>query len=233
MTIETRHYVASEADIEKLAGQAIDGELKAGSARGAYFKALIATTQHKLGSQPRLRNVQAPKLSPEDTKTHLAAFDETAKRFHEAVVRVAKQTVPEPDGPSLRSRTSFAASAASTIRGYIRASNDIRAIAAHKAVKSALATPRTRRKFTVEMMKRRANVLGTELEKIARNLLAANEQVARDTLQPLLAKFAIAAGATAHTTRDPEEAANDGRPWQTKTGVFVPMKVSEGRRLAS
>ena len=224
MSLESRNFIATENDIAKVAAQAIDGEVSATEARGVFFKALIATTQHELCSPPRQRNVQCDKLSAEETKAHLAAFETVAQRFCTKAREVAANTVPDGDGETLRSRTRKFYSAASTIRGYIRASNDIRGIAAHKATKSSLATPRTKRRNTVDVLKRRVASLGAELEKVARSLATSNHGIAAEVLTPWLAKLAVAAGATAHATRDADKAATELLPWQTKGGMFVPLE---------
>jgi hypothetical protein len=222
MSIESRNFIATDADIAKIAAQAIDGETRSSEARGLFFKALIATTQHELGSPPRVRNVTAAKLSAEDTTAHLLAFESIAKRFCEKAREVAANTVPS-DVETLRSRTRKFYSAASTVRGYIRAGGDIRGIAAHKATKASLATPRAKRKPNAEALKRRAVSLGAELEKIAKSL---NGDFARDVLSPLLAKLGAIAGKASKPTRDPAEAMSEHRALHTKAGAFFPIQGS-------
>jgi hypothetical protein len=221
MSIESRNFIATDADIAKIAAQAIDGETRSTEARGLFFKALIATTQHELGSPPRVRNVKTDKLTAEDIAAHLLTFEGIAKRFCEKAREVAANTVPS-DVETLRSRTRKFYSAASTVRGYIRAGGDIRGIAAHKATKGSLATPRTKRKANPEMLKRRAGVLGAELERIAKAL----NGDAREVLAPLLAKLGAIAGRGAKATRDPAEAMSEHRALSTKAGTFFPIAGS-------
>lgn len=223
MSIESRSFIATDADIAKIAAQAIDGETRSAEARGLFFKALIATTQHELGSPPRVRNVKADKLSAEDVTAHLLTFEGIAKRFCEKARDVAANTVPDSDADTLRRRTSKFYSAASTVRGYIRAGGDIRGIAAHKATKASLAMPRTKRKPNAEMLKRRATAIGAELEKIARSL---NGDFAREVLTPLLAKLGALTTKGAKATRDPAEAMSEHRALSTKAGVFFPVQGS-------
>lgn len=236
MTIESKHYVATQADIEKLAGVIIDSDQKVTSCRGTYLKALVATTQHELGAPPRQRNGKSERLTEAEVAAHLKAFQTVSDRFYAVVMQVAKATVPDPDKALLRQRTAFARSAASTVRGYIRAGNDIRVLAAHKVTKAALASPVRRRRLTVDSLKNRATKLAAELERIAKNLSAANREIAQETLAPVLARLAAASGATAHATRDPEKAMEEGIALHTKTGFFVPIDLTaarEARRLAA
>jgi hypothetical protein len=222
MSIESRNFIATDADIAKIAAQAIDGETRSTEARGLFFKALIATTQHELGSPPRVRNVKTDKLTAEDVTAHLLTFEGIAKRFCEKAREVAANTVPS-DVETLRSRTRKFYSAASTVRGFIRSGGDIRGIAAHKATKGSLATPRTKRKPNADALKRRATAIGAELEKIARSL---NGDFAREVLTPLLVKLGAIAGKGTKTTRDPAEAMSEHRALSTKAGTFFPIQGS-------
>jgi hypothetical protein len=235
MSIETNQYVATAADVEKLAHTILEAEIASTGARGTFLKAVVGTTQAELGSQPRMRNTKADRLNDETTAEHLKAFEAVSKRFTEAVNKAAQAMEPKPDVDMMRSRTAFARSALSTVRGFIRAGNDIRALAAHKVTKAMLSTPKAKRKFTVDALKRRAVSMADQLTTIAKNLQAANNAEARETITNILAQLAGAAGLTAHTSKDPEKAMELGEAFHTKTGVFLPISldaVREQRRAA-
>lgn len=236
MTIETNQYIATPADVEKLALSILSSDQTAQGGRGTYLKALVATTQADLGAPPRMRNVRSAKLETADATAHLAAFEAVFKRFHEAVVKAAGSVDPKPDSEALRSRTAFSRSAASTVRGYIRAGNDVRSLAAHKVTKAELATPHSKRKFSVESLKKRAETVTEELVSIARNLNAANHEIAQTTLRAIMAQLAEATGMLEGTTKDVSKAVEAGEAFHTKTGVFLPIDlgaVREQRRLAA
>lgn len=217
------------ADIDRLAGEIIDSTQSALLGRGRYLKALIATTQAELGASPRQRNVKAARLTAAEVAEHLTAFQRVYERFHEVVVRVAAATVPAPDAEMICQRTGFSRSAGSTVRGYIRAGNDIRALAAHKATKAALATPVRKRKANADVLRRRAERTAAELERIAKGLVSADREGAAETLRPILARIANAIGATSHPARTIEKAAEDGAPFATKDAIFVPLPLPAGR----
>jgi hypothetical protein len=217
------------ASIERLAASIIDSTQRIESGRGLYFQALILNTQAELGVAPRQRNAPAARLSEADTAAHLAAFETVAKRFLQCVVKVAKATVPVPDAAMLRQRTGFTRSAASTIRSYIRASNDITHVAAHKATKRSLAIPRRKRRYTVDAMRTQVATLGATLEQLARNLQAANRDIAHEAFGSLLARVAEAAGMMGPVARDPAKAIAEGRSFHTNTGVFVPIDLAAAR----
>lgn len=226
MSIETKNFIATPTDIEKLAADIIDGVQRSETGRGTYLRALVATTQAQLQSPVRQRTVKMAKLSPDDMITHLKAFNTIAQTFYGVVLQVAKATVPDPDTKLIRQRTGFARSAASTVRGFIRAGNDVRALAAHRVTKSGLASPLRKRKPTPDVLKRRAVTAGSGLEKIARELYALNPQEAHDVLGPMITKLVKAAGLAQHATKDPQEAQADGRPWTAKGSVFVPFAIN-------
>lgn len=235
MSIETNQYIASTADVEKLTLTILEADIASTGARGTFLKAVVGTTQAELGSPPRMRSAKANRLDETETAEHLKAFEVVSKRFMEAVNKAAEALAPKPDSDMMRSRTGFARSALSTVRGYIRAGNDVRALAAHKTTKAALATPKAKRKFTVDSLKRRAVSMTEELVSIAKNLQAANNAEARETVTNILAQLARAAGLTAHTSKDPETAIEAGEAFHTKTGIFLPIDlaaVREQRRAA-
>ena len=235
MSIETNQYIATATDVEKLAHTILEADVASSGARGTFLKAVVGTTQAELGSPPRMRNIKAERLDEETTKAHLTAFEAVAKRFTEAVNKVAQAIEPKPSADDMRSRTAFARSALSTVRGFIRAGNDIRALAAHKVTKASLATPKTRRKFSVDALKKRAVSMAEQLASITKNLQAANSAEAKEIITTIMAQLATAAGLTAHTSRDVEKSIEAGEAFHTKTGVFLPISldaVREQRRAA-
>lgn len=232
MSIESKQFVANAADIEKLTVTIIEADDTGANGRGIVLKAMVATVQHELDSPPRLRTSQAPKISEEDAEVHLEALKTVYDVFYTAAVKAIKARMPKHDPEYLRSKTRFVVSAASTVRGYIRAHNDIRALAAGRVTKAMLATPRQRRKFTVEALQKRAVDLTETLTAVAKNLRAANSTVAAETFRPVLAQLAQAFGLTEHSTKDPRKAVADNIALQTGTGVLVPIDFVARRKAA-
>lgn len=236
MTIETNQYIATASDVEKLAHDILTADIAAIGGRGTYLKALVGTTQAELGSPPRMRNVKSERLEGDSVVEHLKAFEAVYKRFHEAVVKAAEGMELKGDSEVMRARTAFSRSAGSTLRGFIRGGNDVRALAAHKVIKSALATPRSKRKFSVDALKKRAADSATSLVSIIKNLSAANNAEAKETARVILAQLAKAAGMTDRTSTDVEKSVEAGEAFHTKTGIFLPIDlgaVREQRRAAA
>lgn len=237
MSIETNQYIATAGDIEKLATTVLTSDQTSNNGMGVFQKALIATTQAELGSPPRMRNSQGAKLSEDDTIAHLKAFEAVYKRFYEAIMKAAEPLYA--DSEERRSRTNKFRSSGSTVRAAIRAGNDVRSLAAHKVTKASLrslAAPRSRRKFTVDALRKRATVLAEQLTGIAKNLQAANSAEAREAVTIIMAQLATAAGIAEHTTKDVGKAIEAGEAFHTKTGLFFPIDlgaVREQRRAAA
>lgn len=232
MELAARNYVATPADVERLAGEIIDGAQRSDLGRGTYLRALVATTQAELGSGPRQRAGKSSRLHASEVAEHLKAFQAMFTRFHAACVKVARATVPEPDTALLRSRTGFSRSAGSTVRGYIRAGGDIRMLAAARVTKAALATPQRKRKADPAALRRSAERTAATLEQLAKRLAAADPGAAAEALRPVLARLAVAAGVTENTTRDASKAADEGLAWAAKRGsIYVPVPNLTERRL--
>lgn len=201
MTIASKNYIATVADVEKIAAAIIDGDIQVATSRGTYLKVLVASTQDELKSPPRQRSGKAPKLDAPGIAEHLVAFQSVADKFYAACMRVAQNTVPAPDTAMIRSRTTFARSAASTVRGYIRAGNDIRALAAARTTKASLATPRKRRKASVAAMQKRAEKLAGELTAVCKSLEAADHGAAVQTMTPVIQQLTAVTGVSEPTGR--------------------------------
>lgn len=225
-TIESRNYLLTPKDVENLAAAIIDGGQAIERDRGTILKGMVALTIKELGGQQRKNNVKAPRLDESGITAQLAAFETVYAPVYEAVVKVAENTVPDPDEKMLRSRTGFCRSAGSTVRSYIRAGNDIMALAAHKVTKAALAVPRTRRKFTVDALRKRAERLSAELHAVLRNLQAANSEVAAQVAVPALASVVSVTDIVAHAGKDQQAAVHDSVPFATRTDVFVPISLA-------
>lgn len=228
-TIESRNYLLTSKDVETLAAQIIDGHQGIDRDRGTILKGMVALTIKELHCPQRKNNVKASQLDESGRTAQLAAFEAVYAPIYEAVVRVAENTLPDPDEAMLRSRTAFCRSAGSTVRSYIRAGNDITAIAAHKATKASLAVPRTRRKFTVEALKKRAERLTAELHAVLRNLQAANSEIAAPAAASALASVVSVTDIVQSAVKDPQAAVHDSVPLATRTDVFVPISLAAVR----
>lgn len=146
-TLESRDYVATDADITHLAAGMLLGQTATDTLPRKYLRAIIATTIHALDAPQRQRSGKVVKLSDEDQARQLGELEKVIARFYPLIV--AKYQAELPAGPGraeeLNRLTNWARGAHRDVRNWIRAGHDIRPVAAARATKATMAvTPRTR-----------------------------------------------------------------------------------------
>jgi hypothetical protein len=110
-----KEFVINAADITKLAHVIFSADGAAAGGRATYLRSLLAATQAELAGKPILRVQGRPKRV--ELETTAAAFDRVSSGFYDAVLAAV------PDGLTAaerQSKTSFARSAAATLRRAIR-----------------------------------------------------------------------------------------------------------------
>lgn len=225
MSLESKQYIATPADIAALARAYSEALEASGSVRGHYLRALVATTQAELGSKPRLRTTGVDKATLDENavKTQLTALEEVHGRFYQIVLDNVTGNADE------RNRKSgFARSAMSTVRAYVRAGYDLTQLAAARITKAALASavPIKRARVTsVAVLQRRADRTLATLYKIGDQLGKADKALAVEVLEAALAKLgaklASLGGGTA--VKDAKRAIRERVPLKTSTGTFYPV----------
>lgn len=137
-TLQARNYVATSKDIVEIVKARIAHAIGVVSADSDYLKALVATTVNELGVTPRLRAGKQDGLLDEDTiKVHAAAFETVHGRFYADVLKAVNES--GGTAKERNAKSNFARSAASTLRRWIKAGNDIRLLAPARVTKGALA----------------------------------------------------------------------------------------------
>lgn len=217
-TLESRHYVATEADIAALVSTHDTALTARDTARATYLKALTATTISEIGAPVRLRAGKPAALTPEDTANHVAAFEKVHQRFYAVVLKSIGEGPPK----ERNSRANFARSAASTLRRWIKAGNDIRALAPARVTKASLRVgggtgrperPPARR---VEVMAGRLTASAEELAKVDKEAAIAAVEGAMTKLAALLVSLG------GQPTRNPQKAIDEHIPFKTGRNVFWP-----------
>lgn len=221
-TLESRHYVATEADIASLVSTHDNALLARDTARATYLKALTATTIAEIGAPVRLRAGKPAVLSPDDTSSHVAAFEKVHQRFYAVVLKSIGEGPPK----ERNARANFARSAASTLRRWIKAGNDIRALAPARVTKASLrvgggagraARPPAR---VVESLAGRLATSAEELAKVDKGAAIAAVDVAMTKLATLLVSLGVS------PTKDPQKAIDEHRPFKAGHSVFWPSTAS-------
>jgi len=189
-TIESKGYIATAADIERLA-QAHGNHINASRWQlpSTYLRALIATTQDELGIV-RTRRIPE-KISDEQVQTQLQVLAKVQEVFYEAVKRGAAKA--EMDSEDTRdksaivsSRIVFARSAYSTVRNWIlRGRFGIEGINPKRAIKRELyeQTPKPERIRTpITGLERQA----TRMLAVIKKQAATDREGAVEALQSLI-----------------------------------------------
>jgi hypothetical protein len=215
-SLETRHFVATEADIEALVSIHDDALVSRDTARASYLKALTATTISELGAAIRLRAGKPAVLGADDIANHVAAFEKVHQRFYAVVLKAVGEGAPK----ERNARANFARSAASTLRKWIKAGNDIRALAPMRVTKASLRVgggtgrPGAQPARRVEQL---AGRLATNAEELAKTdkpgAIAAVE-----TAMTRLASLLVSLGG--QPTRDPQKAIDQHLPFKVGRNVF-------------
>jgi len=223
-TLENRNYVATPADITALVRQHDEAMTAQGTARATYLKALVATTQAELGSPVRQRGARAAKIAAEEIAKQVAAMEVVQQRFYAAVL----QAIGEGPPAQRNARANFARTAASTLRRWIKAGNDVRALAAARVTKEALRITGAARR-TASPTARRAERTANRFTDMVTELAKADKGAAIAALEAAMTRIAsmlIALGQK--PTTKPAEAMSEHKPFRTREGLFWPASVPAG-----
>lgn len=248
--LEHNSFVATTADIESLVKEQLTAIGVNARNRVSYLRALVATTQSKLGMTLRVRQGQgAPrKLKEEEIVVQLQALEAVHSDFYGAVLKAIDETPlmdeekPKTGRTSVNAiktrRATFARSAMSTVRTWIKAGRDLAAIAASKVTKTALAVQhgqRRRRAASPKVLATRAEkqskqLITTllELSEVNKEMGAKELQTIVDILSDQLVKLSVGG-----VTRDAAQAIAEHRPLRIKSTVFVPTATMVQRQTAN
>jgi hypothetical protein len=144
-TIEKKHYVATEHDVEQLAASHFNSDVLTKRSDGQYLRILVAAMKSQFGNGRSARR----KLSPADTETYRAFLTETHGKLYAAVLRgvttpdCADDEVLAADERRQRAavrngRAGFARSSASTLQSFLKAGGDVRTLDVNTVTKGAL-----------------------------------------------------------------------------------------------
>ena len=139
--LESRNYVATEADIDRLAGEIFSAQGHLDTVPRMYLRAVVATTIHELGAAIRVRAGKVERINEEAQARELEALEKVVALFYPRVV--AKMSEGLPPGKTraveLNRRTNWARGAARDVRNWIRAGHSLTTLAPTRLTKAMLA----------------------------------------------------------------------------------------------
>jgi hypothetical protein len=230
-TLESRNYVATDADIDTLADRMFTAQATAHSIPLAFLRATIATTIDALGAAQRARNGKPVKLSEEDQAAQLEAFGKVYERFYARVLEKAKKDLPAAvanRAQVLNARTNWARTNALAVRNWIRAGNDIRTVAAARATRASLAVTPRARPPSPGRIKARVESRSKDLVEGLAELAAVDKDAAIEEIHNLMGQLAGQLEELGvKPTKDSREAARELLPLRVGRQVFWPAAMQE------
>lgn len=128
-----REFVTSVSDVTKLAASIFTGESRLHGDRATYLRSLVAGVQAEVAGKPVLRVAGRPRRP--DLDGSVAALERTNEAFYAAVVAALPEGLTAAER---QSKTSFARSAAATLRRAIKTGWNPLSVAAGSVTKGQL-----------------------------------------------------------------------------------------------
>lgn len=231
-----RNYRSAPGDIKALTRQHVSGKRGVLVAVLFYHRSMVADMQVELGLEPRARAApegRFPPLNDETKQQHLAALDAVSGRFYEEVLAGIDEELPNITAKERNIESNFARSSKSDLRAFIRAGNDVRALAPARVTKASLRVNIAPRVKTAEQIKRVMVRQATSLADSAGTLAAADKQTAIEAIETVMAKLAEKLSSLGVTpTKDPKQSIAEHRPFRIKEGIFWPAPHEPPSALA-
>lgn len=223
--IQRKHYVATEAEVEALAGEQYTAMETAGAGGVTFLRVLVAASQARLGK----RRGPAPRASAQSEVLELV-YD----KYYPAVLRGITtddiQHDPTLDAKEQRRRSlernrrsAFARSAISTLRPFVQAGGDLRNLDVENVTKAwlraAIAPPEPENKVERQIARSQGALLRA-INRMARGDPAAAEAAIEAAIEAL-EHARPAAEQPAARTRPTAQAPRDTGTRRTRVGTPV------------
>lgn len=227
-TLESRDYLATDADIISLAGGMLAGQTATDTIPRQYLRATVAVTIAALDAPQRQRSGKVVKIDEEEQARQLAALEKIIARFYPLVLK--KYNDETPPGPKraeeINSKTNWARGAHRDVRNWIRAGHDLRTIAAARVIKATLAvTPKVRPASPLRLKRR--------VEGVSKDLVAGVMELATVDKAAAIAEIELLMGQLAgqlaelgvKATKDASEAVEKHQLLRVGKSVFFPTNT--------
>jgi hypothetical protein len=236
-TLESRNYVANEADIREMASAHREAATTMAVVPRNYLRAITAVTIVALGETPRVRLAKPSKLAEEQKTAQLAALTKTHDRFYAIVTEEEGKDVPagKDRAQELNRRTNRYRTAYSAIRRWVEAGFDITSLAPAKVTKGALekglpkgAGTRRRPPSPARVRKRLESSSKVTMAAVIQ-LAEVDKAAAVEEINLLMGQLAgQLAELGAMPTKDLKTAVAEHRPLRMRGGsVFVPVTQTQ------
>lgn len=222
--------------IRAIATKVFSSEVESANAKVEYLRVLVGDVQTALGGAPRTRSGKAARLTKEERAAHLEIVAKVNDIFYGAVLEEARGRLAGGPGKAkqLNEMTNWARTALRDVRGYVRAGNDIRAVATGKLTRNQLRVNAMPRPLGAAALRNRLVDRGKDAIAAALELIDVDPAAARAELELIMAQLATQLlNLSGRTTKDAQEAASQHIPLRIKSTLFVPTETQVVRQLAS
>lgn len=229
-TLESKGYIASDADIASLAKSIVSGQLMSEGGRRDYLKILLASTIDALGAKPKVRQGRPAKLDEPAMLKQTETLEATHTRFYAIIVRETASLIPagKERATELNARTAYARVAVSRLRAYAKSGADLTALVPAKVTRDTIRVKqRTPRAVSSGRLKQRA-------ERESKALMATFIGLADSDKPSAVAEIQLLMGQLAHqlvhlgvaaSTKDAEQAAREHIPLKVGKTLFIPTET--------
>lgn len=239
MSLESKGFIATPADIRDLSVNLLAANTTAGLLTGHFLKAEVCTVQHELGAPPRIKHVKIGRLDEAGRTSQLAALDKVHEGFYAEVVGAMSKDLPlgKAKAIELNKRTNFARQAYSRIRRWVAEGNDITTLVGAKVTRVNLTLQhRAAKPPNARRLRKRTETQSKGLVATLLELGQADKAAALAELEllmgQLVAQFDELGG---KPLSDPRLAAEQHRPFKPKGSsvVFMPTQTQVIRQQAN
>jgi hypothetical protein len=237
-TLESKGYIASDADIATLARSIIVGVLQAEGGRRDYLKVLLASTIDALGEKPRVRAGRPGKLDEAQAAKQMETLEATHARFYAIILKETTDAIPagKDKANEANRRTAYARVAMSRLRAYAREGHDLTVLPPSRVTRDMLAVKASAKPRAVS-----GNRLKARAERESKTLIAtllgladADKAAAVAELQLIMGQLSsqLVELGTVASTKDAEQAAREHIPLRIGKTLFVPTETQVIRQAS-
>jgi hypothetical protein len=236
-TLESRNYVATDADIDHLAGEMFAAQGHLDTVPRIYLRSTVATTIHELGETIRMRMGKVEKIDEAEQTRQLEAFEKVIARFYPRVVKKMSEGLPATKDRAkiLNSKTNWARSAALVVRNWIRAGNSLLTLAPGRLIRATIegagrntqkrAPSPARVRSRVERESKTLVTTVMELATLDKTAAIEEIQLLLGQLTGQLEELGV------QPTKDAKEATSEHRPLRVGRQTFFPVTQTQVVRM--
>lgn len=227
----SKGYIATAAVIGELAATIFEAQTAITDGNLTYLRYLAGTSISEAALKHAPKPRRGGKITPEEIARQLAAVEAVQSRFYPEVVRAAEAAVDERGkarAKLVNRKTGFARTAASRLRSWVRAGNDMAWINPATLTRTDLEVQRAPRAPSPTRLKRSVEVRSKALVAAVLALSESDKPAALAELDLLIGQLTtqmVELGGA--PVRDPAAAISTRRPLKIGRSTFYPVTETQ------